>query len=1611
MDATFVLQNKGNKAAVTVTLLISYFTKGKETIQVDTQTFDLTLHPNSDGNIRVDFGEAGLSEREVMVRVQHPEGGIITQQQFRLGDIAGKQERVAFELNEEIDPATQPELPAEPARPAFVYGRLLDKAGIQRLEDVQLIIMVQTEVDGPFEPLTSVRTEAQGYFVLDYPAGVFTQAAAQVGLNLKHNPIPIKLDEQTRIITDPDGDSTVTELVFPRRVILVAELAETPAPDPETNCDCGCEAGHFEQKRVLEEFSFYTLVRTSEPAIKGYVIEEETELTLADILRHLPFTVFDLIEPLRAFPFIARDSPFKTTSLRARSRAAATTDDFLKTIETIRIQKGVLTDFLKDEKTITKDNIGKLFTRNEISSFQTILTGPPAAPRPLGRVELGPDTSIDWDDEPTIYQAVEVAHGHLLHFKSEWIADGYSLGDLLYSLPLAPGQKKQLVVFDWERRESAANSQSVDVEESLSNSLTRDRDILEIARGSVSENLRGSSRASTGGASGAVGGVLGGLVFGVSGGYSTASSRASQDSFRQVSSSDQQRLSDRLVQSANAVRSMRSTVIQTVAQGERFEVSAESVANYNHCHALTIQYYEVLRHFKIRQRFAEARECLFVPLLMSAFDLKKTLRWREALRTGLLDQRLRTGFDAGDRVAHEWQDSNFPSGTYASEPILTAAGELKMRLALQRPLDEIVEVDDTDRPPVFAGSVGFPPVWHKKKVGRIIVANWSKLEKVIGNPAEFYENYLQNVPDKDAVFHQMLGERLARQFVDSLLFTVQDEAGVSIGSVPVDASVSSRYTRNGLLSVTLRITGPTNLPRDRFHYLRIGIDSAKDILSEGSFATVQSGAMRYRTRHFTYALFNYPRLNEDLTATDGVALYAGPTADELKDPRREDLVVVNKLIAHLNDNLEYYHKQIWMNMSEQRRFMLLDGIFLNGKGEGRSVASLVQNELLTIVGNSLVFPVAPGLNLNPDFGMKESLTDFYMTAAADPISVSVPTKGVFAEAVMGKCNSCEKIDESRFWRWEESPIPDSPTAINPISTDTRRADPGSLQAQALPNSLVSIQNVPNAPDPTGLAATMGLLGQAGLFKDITGLTGNQQNAMQTLQTTMEAAKAIAQEAAKLDVQKTMERRLDRTMNAIDTDKSLSPEQKATLKEKALNAYMGGGATATPKPEAAKPTLTDVAVQAAGQGKAVEAKNSDASTGKTEEVKIGSQADGPAVQNAEVWVDIDKLNPSLKRAFSPDVPDTTGITDVEGVVYDAPEGAVYEWSLGTAARGKIEHPDQLKTRIMAGEPGITTLSLDVFDKQKKLLRHTTTHLGVPQFFVVADSFHQYANSETGGRTIASADTFDATLRQLGLTAEKNRIVDKLKQYTESRLIRKTASGALEGHNIRLLWRIGALNDPLPSHLINPNNVPAPTDSDGYANYISINGYPQTGSMLFGLTAVNPTSPTTPVGPKNYNELMLIFTGMFELLTIPTATPTDPVSQDIHDKLTKLLQAFAAAPANQTLKDLVIDVFARFYADVMCHEIYHSLIYHKANAQLEVIDAGYDTQGHTLPPTKDIMNKDRDFLQRTGIDVTDMAAFPAPGSMTIHPFANHSVLSPDNAARIDVFFPIPPTYPFA
>jgi hypothetical protein len=357
---------------------------------------------------------------------------------------------------------------------------------------------------------------------------------------------------------------------------------------------------------------------------------------------------------------------------------------------------------------------------------------------------------------------------------------------------------------------------------------------------------------------------------------------------------------------------------------------------------------------------------------------------------------------------------------------------------------------------------------------------------------------------------------------------------------------------------------------------KAGPKNIDDILPVGSKIIVDSGQMGYRTSHLSYDLFNQSRILNDLSGTDGVMIYTPLSKQELRRPREEDKEFANALLKHLNDHIEYYHRTIWWRMDPQRRFMLLDG-FVAPNSSGRSVASVVENRLIGIVGNCLVMPVARGFHLDPTFVQDPErpvdLLDHYQpTTPIPPLRIAIPTKGVFAESVMGACNSCEKKDESRFWRWEESPCGDEPTAIQPVSTESRRAEPPSLTAKDFPAPIVAFQNVPPAPDPQGFGGLLNLLSNPNLFRDITGLTENQRNALAALQAAMSTAQFFGGKAADLALQGNMNKDIDKALDKINEQHkagAINDQQRAQLTESALRSMIGGGTSSPAEPMTTK----------------------------------------------------------------------------------------------------------------------------------------------------------------------------------------------------------------------------------------------------------------------------------------------------------------------------------------------------------------------------------------------------------------------------------------------------------
>ena len=243
-----------------------------------------------------------------------------------------------------------------------------------------------------------------------------------------------------------------------------------------------------------------------------------------------------------------------------------------------------------------------------------------------------------------------LATGALLNFSQSWFAQGLTLGQLLHSTSLAPGESTRIAMIDWSRRTRAAATETIsetraavqhdDPQPGAQRGDERDRagipersvdDEHHIDHETVRRRIRARSRLRR---------------VRRLGRQSTSNTEvmAASSSFgeRDLAASYAQNINDRSQQNASSVRNRRASIVREVSQEEHEQISTRVVTNYNHMHALSIQYYEVVQAFRVTTQLERAEKCLFVPLRLVSFrDPAIVDRWRLVLADAALTQRTR----------------------------------------------------------------------------------------------------------------------------------------------------------------------------------------------------------------------------------------------------------------------------------------------------------------------------------------------------------------------------------------------------------------------------------------------------------------------------------------------------------------------------------------------------------------------------------------------------------------------------------------------------------------------------------------------------------------------------------------------------------------------------------------------------------------------------------------------------------------------------------------------------------------------------------------------------------------------------------------------------------
>ncbi len=236
----------------------------------------------------------------------------------------------------------------------------------------------------------------------------------------------------------------------------------------------------------------------------------------------------------------------------------------------------------------------------------------------------------------------------MLAWRQLWTLDGFTRGELLQTIALAPGEETTVETFSWDRRTSRLD-QSTETDVTMSAEVTdttKDTDdvVKEMTRSNDFEwNVGGTVDAS-----------YKTLVASVD--VHADAGTTTNDALKDVLKSTTTSLKERTVKAGTEIRTRRSTrITETTEVGSESRVTRR-IRNANQCHTLTLSFYEVLAHYTVRLSYLPKRLRLVVMVpnpfaaSVATFSTAHVRTNETALRRSLLDPALAEGFAAVRRL-------------------------------------------------------------------------------------------------------------------------------------------------------------------------------------------------------------------------------------------------------------------------------------------------------------------------------------------------------------------------------------------------------------------------------------------------------------------------------------------------------------------------------------------------------------------------------------------------------------------------------------------------------------------------------------------------------------------------------------------------------------------------------------------------------------------------------------------------------------------------------------------------------------------------------------------------------------------------------------------------
>jgi hypothetical protein len=558
-----------------------------------------------------------------------------------------------------------------------------------------------------------------------------------------------------------------------------------------------------------------------------------------------------------------------------------------------------------------------------------------------------------------------------------------------------------------------------------------------------------------------------GLIFQASAGGSINNSVATSvsNSFgqRNMAAEMSQNIQGSTQQNATAERSRRATIVRECDQEESETLNTRAVANYNHMHALTVQYYEVVQVYRVKTEVWKAERVLFIPMKPINFRAPRMIiRYKELLKAVAVNEEIKSKLDACN--------SNFN----AKLTFLTS----------ERILDAV-----------------------RDSVSQSIPDFQQSIELL---------NFKIPIPiDKNVITESVMN---SLKFPESIKCSVKDTAMVmplhnqpALKSIECGSDVELRAIR--IIKVNDDVPEVHQFEPGKFDVdisCNIPLAAIKEISLDFTTVSLSEGK-----RKPSWINYKFMDSSGQETATQ-VAFEAPVQIQEsntgIAEPETISVTVMRvqvnseylELVQHLEET-PHYSQAIWLSLDSLTISRMLAG-YKYGH-DVKSLAAQIDPTPVAITGNYL------GFRWNSGDAEETTQWQKNLMESSQPVEAEIPlpSGGVFAEAVLGRYNSAEKLDITRFWNWQDSPIPFTASDIAALSAGGK-SQASTLTPGQLSQPAVTINALPNLPEPTGMQNIMQAMTASNMFRDMSNQAATAALATQGLQTAEKGASNAVQQS-------------------------------------------------------------------------------------------------------------------------------------------------------------------------------------------------------------------------------------------------------------------------------------------------------------------------------------------------------------------------------------------------------------------------------------------------------------------------------------------------------------------